>query len=330
MKSSLPKHSLLIGIIAGAILGGIVGSIWPDIGVKFEIVGKLFLDALKMIVLPLIVVSITLSIMKVGNLGSLGLKTIIYYTATTAIAVFIGIVIVTVIHPGEGSMVTSGQIPEIVKGKENFTVIDILRSIVTPNIFSSAANYQILPLIVVSILFGIAFGKLGGENDLIIKVFTLMDKAVMMIVHWIITLTPIGIFGLIAYRIGIAGGGSQLWNLIAEISKYFFTVLIGLFIHGFIVLPLVLYILARRNPLKYFSHMSKALVTAFSTASSAATLPLTITNVTEDAKVSDRVGRFVLPLGATINMDGTALYEAVAVIFIAQSYGITLAGGGKI
>ena len=327
MKTLLPKHSLLIGIIAGVILGGVVGSVWPDIGVKFEILGKLFLDALKMIVLPLIVVSITLSIMKVGNLGSLGLKTVIYYTATTAIAVFIGIVVVTAIHPGEGSMVTSGQIPEIVKGKENFTVTDILRSIVTPNIFSSAANYQILPLIVVSILFGIAFGRLGGENDLIIRVFTLLDKAVMMIVHWIIVLTPIGIFGLIAYRIGAAGGGSQLWNLISEISKYFFTVLLGLFIHGFIVLPLVLYILARRNPLKYFSHMSKALLTAFSTASSAATLPLTITNVTEDAGVSDRAGRFVLPLGATINMDGTALYEAVAVIFIAQSYGITLAGG---
>ena len=327
MKTSLSKHSLLIGIIAGAILGGVVGSLWPEIGVKFEIVGKLFLDALKMIVLPLIVVSITLSIMKVGNLGSLGLKTILYYTATTAIAVFLGIVVVTLIHPGEGSMVTSGQIPEIIKGKENFTVIDILKSIVTPNIFSSAANYQILPLIVVSILFGIAFGRLGSENDLIIRVFTLMDKAVMMIVHWIITLTPIGIFGLIAYRIGVAGGGSQLWNLISEISKYFFTVIIGLFVHGFLVLPLILFIFARRNPLKYFSHMSKALVTAFSTASSAATLPLTITNVTEDARVSDRVGRFVLPLGATINMDGTALYEAVAVIFIAQSYGISLTGG---
>ena len=115
MKSSLPKHSLLIGIIAGAILGGRVGAVWPDIGVKFEIVGKLFLDALKMIVLPLIVVSITLSIMKVGNLGSLGLKTILYYTATTAIAVFIGIVVVTMMHPGEGSVIATGQMPEIVK-----------------------------------------------------------------------------------------------------------------------------------------------------------------------------------------------------------------------
>ena len=326
MINLISKNRLLFAIILGALLGGVVGSIWPELGVRFELLGVLFLDALKMIVLPLIIVAVTLSIMKVGNLGSLGLKTLIYYTATTGIAVFIGIVVVTLIHPGEGSMTISGSIPDIVKGKENMGVIDILRSIVSPNLFRSAADYQILPLILASVLFGIAFGKLGKESEIILNFFTAIDKAIMMIVHWIIALTPFGIFGLIAYRIGAAGGGSQLWNLISEISKYFFTVIIGLCIHGFIILPAILYFFAKRNPLKYFTHMSEALITAFSTASSAATLPLTITNVTEDAKVSDKVGRFVLPLGATINMDGTALYEAVAVIFIAQSYGIDLVG----
>ncbi len=325
MKNIISKNRLLFAIILGVVLGGVVGSLWPQVGIKFELLGKLFLDALKMIVLPLIIVSVTLSIMKVGNLGSLGLKTLIYYTATTAIAVFIGIVVVTTIHPGDGLMTVSGNIPDIIKGKENMGVIDILTSIISPNLFSSAANYQILPLIVASVLFGIAFGKLGTENQIIINFFTVVDKAIMMIVHWIIILTPIGIFGLISYRISAAGGGSQLWNLISEISKYFFTVIIGLCIHGFIILPAILYFLTKRNPLKYLRHMSEALITAFSTASSAATLPLTITNVKE-AKVSDKVGRFVLPLGATINMDGTALYEAVAVIFIAQSYGIDLAG----
>ena len=325
MKNIISKNRLLFAIILGVVLGGVVGSLWPQVGIKFELLGKLFLDALKMIVLPLIIVSVTLSIMKVGNLGSLGLKTLIYYTATTAIAVFIGIVVVTTIHPGDGLMTLSGNIPDIVKGKENMGVIDILTSIISPNLFSSAANYQILPLIVASVLFGIAFGKLGTENQIIINFFTVVDKAIMMIVHWIITLTPIGIFGLISYRISAAGGGSQLWHLISEISKYFFTVIIGLCIHGFIILPAILYFFTKRNPLIYLRHMSEALVTAFSTASSAATLPLTITNIKE-AKVSDKVGRFVLPLGATINMDGTALYEAVAVIFIAQSYGIDLAG----
>ena len=325
MKNIISKNRLLFAIILGVVLGGVVGSLWPQVGIKFELLGKLFLDALKMIVLPLIIVSVTLSIMKVGNLGSLGLKTLIYYTATTAIAVFIGIVVVTTIHPGDGLMTVSGNIPDIVKGKENMGVFDILTSIISPNLFSSAANYQILPLIVASVLFGIAFGKLGKESEIILNFFTAVDKAIMMIVRWIITLTPIGIFGLIAYRISAAGGGSQLWNLISEISKYFFTVIIGLCIHGFIILPAILYFFTKRNPLKYLRYMSEALVTAFSTASSAATLPLTITNIKE-AKVSDKVGRFVLPLGATINMDGTALYEAVAVIFIAQSYGIDLAG----
>jgi len=302
MKNIISKNRLLFAIILGVILGGVVGSLWPQVGIKFELLGKLFLDALKMSVLPRSIVSVT-----------------------PAIAVFIGIVVVTTIHPGDGLMTVSGNIPDIVKGKENMGVIDILTSIISPNLFSSAANYQILPLIVASVLFGIAFGKLGTENQIIINFFTVVDKAIMMIVHWIIILTPIGIFGLISYRISAAGGGSQLWNLISEISKYFFTVIIGLCIHGFIILPAILYIFTKRNPLIYLTHMSEALVTAFSTASSAATLPLTITNIKE-AKVSDKVGRFVLPLGATINMDGTALYEAVAVIFIAQSYGIDLAG----
>ena len=320
------NNRLLIGIILGVLLGGVVGSVWPQIGVKFEILGKLFLDALKMIVLPLIIVSICLSIMKVGKLGSLGFKTIAYYTVTTAIAVSIGIIVVSLIHPGDGSKIVTGNLPNVVMGKENLTVIDILKSLITPNLFKSAVEFQILPLIVVSILFGIAFGQIEN-NKLIIDFFSLLDTAVMKIVHWIILLTPIGIFGLIAHRIGIAGGGAEVLNLISQLGKYFFSVVLGLFIHGFIVLPLILLFVARRNPLDYFSKLSKALLTAFSTASSSATLPLTMTNVIEDAKVSDKVGRFVLPLGATINMDGTALYEAVAVIFIAQSYGITLGGG---
>ena len=122
MKNIISKNRLLFAIILGALLGGVVGSLWPQVGIKFEIVGKLFLDLLKMIVLPLIVVSVTLSIMKVGNLGSLGLKTLLYYTATTAIAVFIGIVAVTMIHPGDGLTTISGNIPDIIKGKENMGV----------------------------------------------------------------------------------------------------------------------------------------------------------------------------------------------------------------
>lgn len=324
MKDFLQKNILIIGIITGVILGGITGSFWPEFGAGLKIVGNLFLDLLKMIVLPLIVVSVTLSIMKIGNPGKLGLKTVIYYTLTTAISVFIGIVVVTMIHPGEGTSLITGTMPDVVSGKEQLGISDILGTLVTPNIFRAAADYQILPLIVVSILFGVAFGKLGDENGLIVQIFTILDKAIMMVVHWIIALTPLGIFALIASRLGEAGGGAEVIKLVNQLGKYVLSVVLGLAIHGFIILPAILFIFGRRNPFTYASQVGKALLTALSTSSSSATLPLTMTNVIEDAKVTDRVGRFVLPLGATINMDGTALYEAVAVIFIAQSYGLAL------
>lgn len=326
MESFISKNRLILGIIAGVLIGGAVGSLAPEFGAKTKIIGELFLNALKMVVLPLIIVSITLSIMKVGNLGSMGLKTIAYYAATTAVAVSIGIAIVTIVHPGDGGEILKGSMPEVVKSKENFQVTDILKQISTPNLFKSAYEFQILPLIIASLLFGIAFGKLRGENQTILSLFEVTDKAIMKIVHWIIAVTPVGIFGLIAGKIGEAGGGDEVVRIAMQLGKYVFCVLVGLLVHGFVVLPLMLRIFSGRNPVDYFRSMSETLLTAFSTASSSATLPLTITNTTENAGVSPKISKFVLPLGATINMDGTALYEAVAVIFIAQSYGIDLGG----
>jgi Na+/H+-dicarboxylate symporter len=325
MKKLFGEHYLIVGIILGVILGGLVGSLHPDIGIKLGFLGTLFLNALKMIVLPLIVVSITLSFMKVGNLGSIGLKTLFYYLITTGIAVFIGIVVVNVLHPGDGSMAITGQMPDIVSSKEGLSLVDVLLlKFVSPNLFNSAEEFEILPLIVASILFGAAFASLGRESKVMVEVFTILDKAIMKIVHWIMVFTPIGIFSLIAERIGLAGGGGAVIELAMELGKYVLSVVVGLFIHGFIVLPIILILFARRNPLEYVQNLGKALLTAFSTASSSATLPLTMEGVIDEAKVTPKVGRFVLPLGATINMDGTALYEAVAVIFIAQSYGIEL------
>ena len=326
MESFFSKNRLILGIIAGVLIGGAVGSLAPEFGASTKIIGELFLNALKMVVLPLIIVSITLSIMKVGNLGSVGLKTIAYYAVTTAVAVSIGIAIVTMVHPGDGGEILKGSMPEVVKSKENFRVTDILKQISTPNLFKSAYEFQILPLIIASLLFGIAFGKLRGENRTIISLFETTDKAIMKIVHWIIVVTPIGIFGLIAGKIGEAGGGDEVLRIAMQLGKYVFCVLVGLAVHGFVVLPIILRIFSGRNPIDYFKSMSETLLTAFSTASSSATLPLTITNTTENAGVSPKISKFVLPLGATINMDGTALYEAVAVIFIAQSYGIDLGG----
>lgn len=325
MKKFFGKHFLILGIILGVILGGVVGSFYPEIGIRLGFLGMLFLNALKMIVLPLIVVSITLSIMNVGNLGSIGLKTLIYYLLTTGIAVFIGILVVNIIHPGHGGMELTGQMPEILAGKDNMSLADvILLKFVSPNLFNSAEEFEILPLIIASILFGAAFASLGKQSKVMVEIFTILDKAIMKIVHWIMIFTPIGIFSLIAERIGIAGGGSAVIELAMELARYVLSVVAGLLIHGLIVLPIILILFAKRNPLEYIRHLGKALITAFSTASSSATLPLTMEGVIDEAKVTPKVGKLVLPLGATINMDGTALYEAVAVIFIAQSYGIDL------
>ncbi len=323
----MKSYNLIIGIIIGVLVGGIIGSFFPETGTKLGFLGTLFLNALKMIVIPLIIVSITLSIMKVGNFGPLGLKTLAYYLSTTAIAVFIGIVIVLIIQPGVVSGTITLEMPEVIKGKQNLGISDLILSLITPNLFNSAEEFQILPLIIASIIFGAAFASLGKENKLVLEIFSLIDKAVMKVVHWIMIFTPIGIFGLIANRIGMEGGGSQVMSLIMEIGKYVFSVILGLFIHGFFVLPTILFIFTKRNPIEYVTKLSKALFTAFATASSSATLPITMSGVVDEAKVSPKVGRFVLPLGATINMDGTALYEAVAVIFIAQSYGIQLGIG---
>lgn len=325
MNKIFGEHYLIFGIIIGVILGGLVGSFFPETAVSLGFLGTLFLNALKMIVIPLIIISITLSIMKVGNLGSLGLKTLAYYMITTAIAVFIGIVVVNVLQPGDGSAFVTGTMPEVVLGKEDMNLVDILLlKFISPNLFDAAEEFEILPLIIASILFGAAFASLGTQSEAIVNIFTILDKAVMKIVHWIMIFTPLGIFGLIAERIGIAGGGAEVLNLAMQLGKYVLSVVLGLFIHGFIILPLILLIFAKRNPFEYIGNLGKALFTAFSTASSSATLPLTMEGVIDEAKVTPKVGRFVLPLGATINMDGTALYEAVAVIFIAQSYGIDL------
>ena len=325
MKKQFGGNYLIFGIIIGVLLGGFVGSFFPETGVTLGFLGTLFLNALKMIVLPLIIVSITLSIMKVGNLGSLGVKTLIYYLFTTCIAVFIGILVVNIIHPGVGSAVLGGEMPDIVKAKENLSLFDVLLlKFVSPNLFNSAEEFEILPLIVASILFGAAFSALGKESKIIEDIFSVLDKAIMKIVHWIMIFTPLGIFGLIAERIGVSGGGSAVLELAMELGKYVLSVVVGLAVHGLIVLPVILYLFSKRNPFEYIKHLSKALLTAFSTASSSATLPLTMEGVVDEAKVNPKVGRFVLPLGSTINMDGTALYEAVAVIFIAQSYGIDL------
>ena len=331
---SIPKHHLLLlSIVVGVIGGVLTGTYFPELGVRCGVFGTLFLNALKMIVLPLIITSMIVGITNIGaldRLGGVGLKTVLYYILTTAIAVIIGIILVDVMKPGVGFGGFAGDLPEKVKSVKDLGATDILLSVVHPNLVVAAGEFKILPIIFISILFGISFSLLGEKAKPLIDVFNILNDAIMQMVHWIMVFTPLGIFGLIAARLGEAGGGEAFFSLMNHLGKYSGTVILGLLIHGCVALPLTLFLITKRNPFRYFIHFSKALLTAFATASSSATLPVTMECAKEEAKVSERSTDFVLPLGATVNMDGTALYEAIAAIFIAQSYGIALAMGQKV
>lgn len=315
---------LLILIILGAIGGVLFGWFFGELSLQIGWLGDLFLNALKMIIIPLIVASVISGIGALGDvrkLGRLGGSTLLYYGFTTAVAVFIGLVVVNIIQPGAGIELGDATVPERILEKQGTGASDIIMSLISPNLFASATAMQLLPIIVFAILFAMALTTIGERSKPVFAVFDGINEAMMKLVIWIMYFAPIGIFALIAARIGLAGGGEELFREIQAVGWHVVTVLTGLFIH-FCFLFLLLQLIAGKG-LAYLFGMSRALFTGFGTASSTATLPLTMENAREN-KVSDKAIKFVLPLGSTVNMDGTALYEAAAVLFIAQAYGIDL------
>ncbi|AUZ85026.1 dicarboxylate/amino acid:cation symporter [Methylophaga nitratireducenticrescens] len=315
---------LLILIILSAISGVLFGWFFGDLSLQIGWLGDLFLNALKMVIIPLIVASVISGIGALGDirkLGRLGGSTLLYYALTTATAVFIGLVVVNIIQPGAGIELGDATVPERILEKQGTGGSDIVMSLISPNLFASATEMQLLPLIVFAILFAMALTTIGESSKPVFAVFDGINEAMMKLVIWIMYFAPIGIFALIAARLGLAGGGDALFREIQAVGWHVVTVLTGLFIH-FCFLLLLLQLIAGKG-FSYLLGMSRALVTGFGTASSTATLPLTMENAREN-KVSDKAIKFVLPLGSTVNMDGTALYEAAAVLFIAQAYGIDL------
>jgi len=227
---------------------------------------------------------------------------------------------------------TSGTGVFIRMKEKKFSFIDVLVGLIPRNLFQAMANNNILPLIVFSLIFGGILTTLGAKGKLVIDMFEGLNEAFLKIIRLIMYFAPIGIFGLIAARLGKAELG-QVGGFATELlrmGKYFLTVVIGLTLHALLVLTPAIRLFAKRKISEYAGNVMPALITAFSTASSSATLPVTIESVKEKNKVSSKVTSFVLPLGATINMDGTALYEAVAAIFIAQVYGIPLDFGAQV
>ncbi len=318
---------LLVFIVIGVLLGGFTGWYWGSAMTSVEWLGTLFLNALKMTIVPLIVSAVITGVASMGGTakaGRYGGFTLIYYTTTTALAVFIGLVVVNIIRPGEGLAFDRAELPADIAEKAGTGISDIILSLVSPNLIKSASETQLLPIIVFSILLAMAVNAAGPKGEPVRAFFDGLNDAMMKIVEWIMYFAPIGIFGLIAARLGKAGGGEAFMAQIKGVGWHVVTVMTGLSIH-FIVLFLILYFITGHG-IRYYLGMFRALFTAFGTASSSATLPITMECALENG-IGIKPVRFVLPLGSTVNMDGTALYEAAAVMFIAQAYGIEMGIG---
>uniref|UniRef100_A0A8C8HVT7 Amino acid transporter n=1 Tax=Oncorhynchus tshawytscha TaxID=74940 RepID=A0A8C8HVT7_ONCTS len=315
----------------------------------FAFPGELLMRMLQMLVLPLIISSLVTGISSLDSKasGKMGMRAVVYYMVTTLIAVFIGIVIVIVIKPGKGhrdSPVASSGTIEPVQAADAF--LDLIRNMFPPNLVEacfkqvreftcqlikqlffntllvetipvsgSSNGVNALGLVVFSMCFGLVIGSMKQQGQALRDFFDCLNEAIMRLVAIIIWYAPVGILFLIAGKIvemkNLAEVGGQL-------GMYTVSVIVGLLIHGLFVLPLFYFLVTRKNPYTFIAGLLQALITALGTSSSSATLPITFRCLEENNHVDKRVTRFILPVGATINMDGTALYEAVAAIFIAQ------------
>jgi proton glutamate symport protein len=330
--------ALLLAVLAG-LLSGTEGR-W--LGIHFYAVygfmGTLFMNALMMIIVPLIMSSIISGIAGVGEthaLGRLGLKTMAFYLVSGLLAILVGLVMVNALTPGliggEPAQQVLGLSEEAaaaarekVQLGEDTAISDVFLRMVPPNVIAAAANGQMLGLIFFSLLFGYFMTRIEGTRSRQLQEFWQgLFEVMMRITDWVIRFTPYGVFGLVA-KVVAETGPDQIEALAISLGTFTLTVLLALAFHLLITLPLLLRFVGGVSPWRHFQAMAPALLTSFSTASSSATLPLTMECVEKNAGVSNRTSSFVLPLGATVNMDGTALYECVVVMFLAQAYGLEM------
>lgn len=315
-------------ILIALILGILYGLFFPWAADYVIWMGTIFLRALKMIIVPLVFSSIVSGVTSIGSaqsLGRLGLKTVSYYVMTSLFAILTGLVLVNIMKPGVGADL---GFSESVEGLSTVSggLADIIFRIIPENVFQAFITADMLAIIFFSLLFGFFITRTqNNSRDQLTNFFNAFFEVMMKMTEFIIKFAPLGIFGIVAGVVAQqAGDREALFGIMHRMGLYMLTVILGLAFHTFVTLPLILKLIGRVNPKLHFKAMSTPLLTAFSTASSSATLPLTIEAVENEAGVSNKISSFVLPLGATINMDGTALYECVAAMFIAQAYGIEL------
>ena len=324
------NRNIFIAALLGILLGFILKffSMWvlyAPILELCDLIGQLFIKSLKMILVPLVFFSIIVGVSNLGSSkksSSVWKYTLTYFFSTMAIAIFVALLVMNFINPGVGMIIESWPSTPAVISK-TMSMNDFLKQFILSlfsNPFHSLSSSNILPIIIFSILIGASLNSLGQKSLAAKKVFESLYEVMLRIVHWIMMFAPLGILALLATM--IEGQSAELFS---QLSIFVFTVIAIILIHGLIVIPSLLFFFTKITPIELWRSGKPAFISAFATSSSAATLPLTLSVANDNFKVPKSVSNFVLPLGATINMDGTALYEAAAALFIANLVGMDLA-----
>ena len=316
--------SMIVGCILGIILKNIEGS--TNIAPFYQFItllGTIFIRLLKMVMVPLIFTSIIIGVSSIGSgkkVGRIGLKTFLYYLSTSLLAIITGLFLSNFLKPGVGANIVENSSFDPSKIQAPGSTLDILTRMIPTNPINALANGDMLGIIFFAIFFGFVLNMIDKDKSSLLKnMIDSIFSVIMKITQIIIKFAPIGVLGLMTKTVYTSG-----LDIFINLAKYMATIFLGLSIHLFITLPIIIFLLIRVNPVKHFRAMASAMLTAFSTSSSNATLPVTIKCVRENAKVSNEVSSFVLPMGATINMDGTALYECAGVLFISQVLGVSM------
>ena len=322
---NLPLHwKIFIGLCAG-VSAGLAARLFgfeSVIAGPVSLIGALFLKGLRMVAIPLIGASLVASVAGLGTeqrFGRLGAKTAAYYICTSLLAIVTGLILVNIIQPGSGAdLGFAQQVQELPSATGRFS--EMILNIVPANPIEAVARGDMLPIVFFALIFGFFVGRSPqGPRERLHRFFQDIFDVMMRITHFIIAFAPLGVGALMAETTAEHG-----LDIFLPLGKYIVTVALGLGLHAAVTLPLVLIMFGALRPLRHLQAVMPALMTAFSSASSSATLPLTMEAVQDNDGVSGSISGFVLPLGATVNMDGTALYECVAALFIAQAYGVQL------
>ena len=329
MNSKNLTTTILLAMLFGGILGGILNLFFMEIsfvkdflvGDVFHVIGKIFINLLKMLVVPLVFVSLVCGVAALGDikkLGRLGGKALLFYLGTTALAITLALSLAVIVAPGEGFNLSSTTAQEFT-AKESPSIAETIINLIPNNPIEAMAEGQMLPLIVFSILFGIAIVMAGESGKRIEQQFNDYNAIIMQIVMIVIMFAPIGVFCLIAKTFALQG-----FEVFKPLMSYFMVVVAALLIHALVSYSVLIKLLSGLNVWRFFKKMRGVQIFAFSTASSNATIPINIENAENKLGVDNSVASFTIPLGATINMDGTAIMQGVATVFIANVYGIDL------